>query len=294
MHKRKLGIVAISDVHLGTYGCHARELHRYLRSIQTDILILNGDIIDIWEFRKKYFPPDHLKVVKEIFRMASKGTKVYYLTGNHDDILRRFGDLRLGPIHLRDQLVLQVNGKRTWIFHGDVFDLSIQITPMLAKLGSRGYDWLIRINRLVNRILDRMHRPRVSLAGNIKQGVKRAVRFVQDFERLAIEAAIDRGYDAVLCGHIHRPDLREVTVNDRTITYLNAGDWVENLTALEHNGKDWSLRHFHETDHHFRNPNLLVSADLSDEDTETDQQVEEFQLILSWHEQTNRSQAAQG
>lgn len=244
MSRRKLPVAAISDVHLGTYGCHAAELVQYLQSIDPGILILNGDIIDIWEFKKKYFPSDHLKVIKEIFRMAARGTKVYYITGNHDDVLRRFSNLKLGPIRLEDKMVLQINGKKTWIFHGDVFDMSIQITPLLAKMGSKCYDWLIKMNRVTNKLLERLNRPKISLAHNIKHSVKRAVKFVQDFEKLAIEAALEKGYDYVLCGHIHRPALRQVTVGKKSVTYLNCGDWIENLSVLEHNGHEWCLR-FH-------------------------------------------------
>ncbi len=258
MYRRKLCVAVISDVHLGTYGCHAKELYRYLRSIDPEILVLNGDIIDMWEFRKRYFPADHLQVIKEIFKMASKGTKVYYITGNHDDILRRFSNLRLGPIQLKDKLVLQINQEKTWIFHGDVFDMSIQVTPLLARLGCRGYNMLIRINRMVNKILERMQRPKISLAGKIKHSVKRAVRFVQDFEDLAIRAAFDKGYDYVLCGHIHRPMIRKVDHPHGSVTYLNCGDWVENLTAMEHDGKTWKLHHFDQTDFIYRNDRLLI------------------------------------
>ncbi|MBK7343633.1 MAG: UDP-2,3-diacylglucosamine diphosphatase [Saprospiraceae bacterium] len=160
MYRRKLCVAAISDVHLGTYGCHATELVRYLKSIDPEILVLNGDIIDMWEFRKRYFPADHLRVIKEIFRMGSKGTKVYYITGNHDDVLRRFSNLRLGPIQLKDKLVLQINQERTWIFHGDVFDMSIQVTPLLARIGSRSYNLLIRLNRMVNQVWNACNAPR--------------------------------------------------------------------------------------------------------------------------------------
>ncbi|MCF8239441.1 MAG: UDP-2,3-diacylglucosamine diphosphatase [Saprospiraceae bacterium] len=266
MYKRKLCVATISDVHLGTYGCHARELYRYLRSIEPEILVLNGDIIDMWEFRKRYFPADHLQVIKEIFRMASKGTRVYYITGNHDDVLRRFSNLRLGHIHLKDKLVLQINGEKTWIFHGDVFDMSIQVTPLLARVGSRSYNVLIRLNRLVNRILEKMQKPKISLAGKIKQSVKRAVQFVQDFEDLAIHAALEKGYDYVLCGHIHRPMIRKVENHQGSVTYLNSGDWVENLTAMEHDGQGWKLHYFDQTDYIFRNDRLLINHEALDED----------------------------
>ena len=267
MTKRKMCVAAISDVHLGTYGCHARELYRYLRSIDPNILVLNGDIIDMWEFRKRYFPTDHLKVIQEIFRMASKGTKVYYITGNHDDVLRQFSNLKLGPIALKDKLVLQINGEQTWIFHGDVFDMSINVTPLLAKIGSRGYDWLILLNRTVNKMLERLNRPKISLAAKIKHSVKRAVKFVQDFEQLAIDAAIEKGYDYVLCGHIHRPDIRTGENGRGTVTYLNSGDWVENLSALEHDGTQWQLRTYEEL---FPNQHLNGTKDSSMQDPEED------------------------
>lgn len=281
MYRRKLCVAAISDVHLGTYGCHALELHRYLKSIEPEILILNGDIIDMWEFRKKYFPLDHLKVIKEIFRMATEGTKVYYITGNHDDVLRRFTDLKLGPIQLKDKMVLQINGKKTWIFHGDVFDMSINVTPMLAKVGSRGYNLLIRLNRLVNHLLEKINRPKISLAGRIKHSVKRALQFVQDFEQLAIDAAIEKGYDYVLCGHIHRPTIRFAETAAGSVTYLNAGDWVENLSALEHNGTSWDLRFFDQTDHRFRNERLLIPDTAMFEDEE-DTSMEDIALVESF------------
>lgn len=266
MYKRKLCVAVISDVHLGTYGCHARELYRYMRSIDPEILVLNGDIIDMWEFRKRYFPTDHLQIIKEIFKMASRGTKVYYITGNHDDVLRRFSNLRLGPIQLKDKLILQINNEKTWIFHGDVFDMSIQITPLLARVGSRGYNLLIRINRSVNRLLEKLQRPKISLAGKIKQSVKRAVKFVSDFEELAIRAAQEKGYDFVLCGHIHRPMIRTVDNERGKVTYLNCGDWVENLTAMEHDGQTWKLHQFDQTDYIFRNDRLMINDTLLEQE----------------------------
>ncbi len=283
MYRRKLCVAAISDVHLGTYGCHARELHKYLKSIDPEMLILNGDIIDMWEFRKRYFPTDHIKVIQQIFRMAARGTKVYYITGNHDDVLRRFSHLKLGPIQLKDKMVLQINGQRTWIFHGDVFDMSIHVTPLLARVGSRGYDWLIRINRLTNQILERLNRPKVSLAGKIKHSVKRAVKFVQDFEQMAIDAAIEKGYDFVLCGHIHRPAIRIVSNAKGTVTYLNAGDWVENLSALEHNGLRWELRLFDPTDFTYRNGRLGVEDTTDDEELLTGTDVEAIEELAMVH-----------
>ena len=238
---RKLDIVVISDVHLGTYGCHAKELCRYLKSIQPKILILNGDIIDIWQFRKRYFPPSHLKVLKHILNMASRGTKVYYLTGNHDESLRRFSDFELGNISLVDKLVLTIGDKKAWFFHGDVFDASIQNAKWLAKLGGWGYDTLILLNRSMNWWLMKLGRPPYSLSAKIKKSVKSAVKFINDFESVAAELALENGYDYVICGHIHQPQMRHISTPKGVCVYLNSGDWVENLTALENHGGKWSM-----------------------------------------------------
>lgn len=252
--KRELDISIISDVHLGTYGCHAKELLNYLKSIKPNILILNGDFFDIWQFKKSYFPKEHIKVVQRVLKMANNGTKVYYITGNHDDALRRYSDLTMGNIHLRDKLVLQLNGEKHWIFHGDVFDLFIRYSPLIARLGGHGYDWLIRLNRFINHMRAKMGRKRMSFAGKVKDRVKEAVKFVSDFEETAIQMAHEHGYDYVICGHIHKPQMRKVG----DVTYLNSGDWVENLTALEYQYGKWKLFEYDEAEFELINPKLQV------------------------------------
>lgn len=257
--KRELDIVVISDIHLGTYGCHARELHNYLKSIEPRTLVLNGDIFDIWYFKKSYFPKEHMEVVRRILKMAVNGTKVYYLTGNHDDMLRKFGELSLGLVHLRNKLVFQIDGRTHWVFHGDVFDVSIQKARWLAKLGSEGYDMLIRINRMINSARRLFGFAPVSFAAKVKQGVKGAVKYISDFENTAIQLAAEKGYDCVMCGHIHLPQIRDVTAeNGKTVTYLNSGDWVEHLTALEFASGKWNLYKYDETEFHTVNPRLHV------------------------------------
>jgi UDP-2,3-diacylglucosamine pyrophosphatase LpxH len=257
--KRELDIVVISDTHLGTYGCHAKELHNYLKSIQPRTLVLNGDIFDIWYFKKSYFPKEHMEVVRRLLKMAVNGTKVYYLTGNHDDLLRKFGELSLGLIHLRNKLVFQVDGKTHWVFHGDVFDASVQRARWLAKLGGEGYDLLIRINRSINWVRRLFGFAPVSFAARVKKGVKGAVRYISDFEDTAIQIAAEKDYDAVICGHIHQPQLREVTAaNGKKITYLNSGDWVEHLTALEFCNGQWSIYKYDEEEFEVLNPRLQV------------------------------------
>ncbi|MEO1257512.1 MAG: UDP-2,3-diacylglucosamine diphosphatase [Bacteroidota bacterium] len=259
--KRPLDIAIISDVHLGTYGCHAKELHNYLKSINPNILILNGDFIDIWQFKKSYFPREHVKVIQRVLKMANNGTKVYYITGNHDDALRRYSDLSLGNIHLRDKVVFQQDGKKLWIFHGDVFDLFMKYSPWVARLGGKGYDWLIRLNRFINAIRTRMNLPRMSFAGKVKNRVKEAAKFISDFEETAIQMAIEKEYDYVICGHIHQPQMRD----EGKVIYLNSGDWVENLTALEYNFGKWKLYEYDEMDYEIISPKLRVKEAEIDE-----------------------------
>jgi UDP-2,3-diacylglucosamine pyrophosphatase LpxH len=271
--KRELDIVIISDVHLGTYGCHARELHQYLRSIKPKTLILNGDFIDMWQFRKRYFPRDHMLVIQRILRMAAKGTKVYYITGNHDDALRRYSDFSTGNIHLRDKLILQLKDKRLWIFHGDVFDASVRYSPWIAKLGGKGYDMLIVLNRLINNVRSLFGWSKMSFAKRVKDRVKEAVKFIADFEDTAIKLAAEQGYDYVICGHIHRPQMRAVQVRDQQVYYLNSGDWVENLTALEYQWGRWSIYEYDELDYAAVNPRLKVNG----QDQPTAEELEDMQ-----------------
>lgn len=257
--KRDLDIVILSDVHLGTYGCHARELNEYLKSIEPRTLVLNGDIFDMWNFKKSYFPKEHMEVVRRLLKMAVNGTKVYYLTGNHDDVLRKFGELSLGLIHLRNKLVFQIDGKTHWVFHGDVFDPSVQHARWLAKLGGQGYDLLIFLNRMINKARQFFGLRPSSFSARVKKGVKGAVKYIGDFENIAIQMAAENGYDRVICGHIHQPQIREVNAkNGRTVTYMNSGDWVEHLSALECKNGKWDLYYYHNADFSMPNPLLQV------------------------------------
>ncbi len=244
--KRDVELVIISDVHLGTYGCHAEELLRYLKSIRAKRIILNGDIIDMWQFSKRYWPVSHMQVVKHITSLLTKNTRVTYLTGNHDEMLRKFSGFRLGSFKIDNKEVLKINGKRAWIFHGDVFDVTMKYSRWLAKLGAVGYDALILLNSFVNTCLAYVGREKISLSKRIKDSVKSAVKFIDDFEKTAADIAIDNGYDYVICGHIHKPEIRVITTPKGKVTYLNSGDWVENLTALEFDGRNWSIYRYSE------------------------------------------------
>lgn len=247
--KRDVEIVIISDVHLGTYGCKAKELLRYLNAIRPKTLILNGDIIDIWQFKKSYFPKFHLKVVKKLISFATKGTDVFYITGNHDEAFRSFTDFELGKLKLCNKHILKLGDKKAWIFHGDVFDASVQHSKWIAKLGGKGYDLLIAFNNVVNWALEKAGKEKYSFSGKIKNNVKKAVKYIGDFELTASELAIENQFDYVICGHIHQPQIREVRNKKGRCTYLNSGDWIESLSALEYHNDEWKLFFYDDEKH---------------------------------------------
>ena len=246
--RRKIDILVLSDVHLGTYGCHSKELLHYLKTIKPKTVILNGDIIDIWQFSKRYWPKSHMKLVKHMMEWMSKGTKVWYITGNHDEMLRKFAVLKLGSFRIVNKLVLDIgNEKQAWFFHGDVFDVTMQHSKWLAKLGALGYDTLILINRMANFISEKLfNKGKLSLSKKIKNSVKSAVKFINDFEQTAADIAISNQYDYVVCGHIHHPEIKEMANEHGKVMYLNSGDWIENLTALEYANGEWCIYKFDE------------------------------------------------
>jgi UDP-2,3-diacylglucosamine pyrophosphatase LpxH len=248
--KRQIEILVISDIHLGTYGCHAKELLHYLKSIKPKVVVLNGDIIDIWQFSKTYWPKSHMKVIKHLLTWMGKGIKTYYVTGNHDEMLRKFEGLKMGSLSIVNKVVLNLpDGKKAWVFHGDVFDVTMQHSKWLAKLGSVGYDILILINRFFNFISEKVFRKgKLSLSKKIKESVKSAVSFINDFEQISADIGISNKFDYVVCGHIHHPEIRTIANSEGSITYLNSGDWVENLSALEYADGEWSIHRFNEID----------------------------------------------
>jgi UDP-2,3-diacylglucosamine pyrophosphatase LpxH len=261
--KRKVDVVVLSDVHLGTYGCHAKELLHYLKSINPGTVVLNGDIIDIWQFSKRYWPKSHMKVVRQLVHWISKGKKTYYITGNHDEMLRRFAGLKMGSFSIVNKLILDLDDRKAWFFHGDVFDVTMEHSKWLAHLGAIGYDTLIIINRIVNFISEKLFRQgKLSLSRKIKNSVKSAVKFINNFEQTSADIGISNQYDYVVCGHIHQPEIREISNAEGTITYLNSGDWIENLTALEYVNGTWSIYKFNE--------NGLIDMALNNADEEND------------------------
>ncbi|WP_018616767.1 UDP-2,3-diacylglucosamine diphosphatase [Segetibacter koreensis] len=281
--KRVIDVLVISDVHLGTYGCHAKELLHYLKSIKPKIVVLNGDIIDIWQFSKSYWPKYHMKVVKHLFNWIGKGVKTYYVTGNHDEMLRKFSGLKMGSFRIVNKIVLDLpDNKKAWIFHGDVFDITMQHSKWLARLGAVGYDTLILINRFFNFISEKVFKKgKISLSKKIKNSVKSAVKFINNFEQTSADIGISNGFDYVICGHIHQPEMRVVENNEGSILYLNSGDWIENLSALEFVNGEWSIYRFKESD----NAEMLSGKQNEEEDNDLtnnelfDIMLQEFNLM---------------
>jgi UDP-2,3-diacylglucosamine pyrophosphatase LpxH len=277
--KRKIDILVLSDVHLGTYGCHAKELLHYLKTIKPKTVILNGDIIDVWQFSKRYWPKSHMKVIKHLMYWMSKGVKIYYVTGNHDELLRKFVGFKMGSLRIVNKVILDLeDGKKAWFFHGDVFDVTMQHSKWLAKLGAVGYDTLIVINRFANFISEKIFKKgKLSLSKKIKNSVKSAVKFINSFEQTAADIAISNNYDYVVCGHIHQPEMREIVNEQGKVMYLNSGDWIENLTALEYINGEWEIYRFDESA--FQHEQLHEAEEELNNSQLFDNMVAEFNLM---------------
>lgn len=241
--KRTVDILVLSDTHLGTFGARAKTLLKYLNTIEPKMLIVNGDLIDIWQFTRLYFPKAHLDVLKKIMDFIRSGIPVYYLTGNHDNLLRKFTPLYLGNFQLIDELELEIGGQRTWIIHGDKYDKTIK-ARFPAIVGGTAYHCLIIADRLFNRFTGFFGIRPIRISKGLKDFSKRMAKKVNDFEQEALDLAIEQGYDSLICGHIHRYQMRTVTTEKGSIFYLNSGDWVENASSLEFNNGEWRIFRF--------------------------------------------------
>lgn len=220
----------ISDVHLGTRGCQASYLLDFLRTHDSETLYLVGDILDGWHLKKGwYWPQTHNDVVQKILRKGRKGTRVIYVPGNHDESVRQFIGMSFGEIEVReDDVHTLADGRRLWITHGDLFDGVMQHARWLAYLGDSAYSLILYLNRWFNAIRVRLGLPYWSLSQYLKHQVKNAVNFISAFEHVMTEEAKRRQCDGVVCGHIHKAEIREIN----GLLYCNDGDWVESLTAL--------------------------------------------------------------
>ncbi len=222
--------VFVSDVHLGTRGCQAEMLLDFIRHMECDTLYLVGDIVDGWKMKSGwYWPQAHNDVVQKILRLARKGVNVVYIPGNHDDRIRDFCGIHFGGVVVaRDAIHEGADGRRFLVTHGDEFDGVVQHAKWLAFLGDYSYRGLLAANTLFNRVRRRMGFGYWSLSAYLKTKVKNALHFIENFEGAVAEEARRRGVDGVICGHIHKAEMRQI----EDILYINDGDWVESCTAL--------------------------------------------------------------
>ena len=250
--KRNLDILVISDLHLGTYGSEADEVLAYLDTIDANKIVINGDFVDIMLFNKRFWPSSHMKVVKYFLDLISQGKEIYYVTGNHDELMRKFLNFRIQNFKIVNQVVLDTNEGKVWMFHGDVFDFSIQ-TGWLTKLAGFLYDYMIMFNSWINKkIMRPLGRKRLNFSKSIKANVKTAVQYFANFEMKAAKIAQKNGYKYVVCGHIHTPKIESFDINGEEIIYMNSGDWLESLSSLEYVDNKWSIYMHRRTEQEYK------------------------------------------
>ena len=218
--KYDIDTLYLSDVHLGSKGCNAKEVLKTLKNYNAKNLVLVGDFIDGWLLqRRMYWPQSHNNVIQYVLKLSKKGTKVIYVTGNHDEFLRSYSGEQFGDIEIVDEYI---EGS-IWTTHGDLYDGIVKL-HWLGKLGGRGYELSIMLDRWMKRMGFR-----VSLSKWLKSKVKEAVKFVTNFENALAKEALERGCDTVLCGHIHTPSDKII---ENGVRYLNCGDWIENNSYI--------------------------------------------------------------
>ena len=241
---RNLKVSVISDVHLATHASKAKVLLKYLKSINPETLVLNGDIIDSWRFSRNYFPKPHLKVIRHFIKMLEKGVKIFYITGNHDEFLRKFNGSKMGNLKIVNQLILEMDGQKTWVFHGDIFDHIIHQAKWLAKIGAATYGLLSLINGAVNTVLLSVGLKEVIIYKSIKKKLLKDKVQLSRFEQTITKVASERNCQTVICGHTHEPKNKRIISEHGPVHYINCGDWVEHLTAAEYDNNRWDLFHF--------------------------------------------------
>ena len=231
MITRRYKTIFISDLHIGSTQCQADTLLDFLKHNESETLYLVGDIIDFWALSKRvYWPRDHNTIIQKILRKARHDTKVIYVPGNHDENVREYDEHVFGDIEVRNSIVhTTVDGKRFLVVHGDEYDTIAKYHQWIAKLGSKGYDFLLEVNRAVRAVRRVMGiQSHFSLAAYIKFKVKNAVQFISDYEQSIVMTLKDEGLDGVICGHIHHAEIKEMD----GFLYVNTGDFVESCTAI--------------------------------------------------------------
>ncbi len=226
---RRYRTLWISDVHLGYAGCRADDLLAFLQQVEVETLYLVGDILDLWALqRSAFWSADHTRVITALLDRLHAGTRLVYVVGNHDAPLRREAEGLSGLGLVSEAEHVTADGRRLWIVHGDRYDALMACGRLQHVVGNLLYDLLMFLNRHVHRWRRRFGFGHWSLAAFIKRKVPNARQHIEKYETLVAHDAGMRGYDGVICGHIHHPGLREIA----GVVYANTGDWVENCTAL--------------------------------------------------------------
>lgn len=230
MHHIKHQAIIVSDLHLGTKDSKAEEFIEFIETHPTDLLILNGDIVDGWALnRGTKWKKQHTKVISKLLQLSNK-TRIIWIRGNHDEFIQEFIGTHLGAIEIREDYKLDINNtmESYYIFHGDVIDIFITKYKWLSKIGAIGYDFALWLNRVYNTYRRWRKLPYQSISQKIKGGVKAATNYINDFETTALSMASKKGCHGVICGHIHQPEDRMIDGK----RYLNSGDWIENMSAI--------------------------------------------------------------
>lgn len=248
MKVREIEISVISDIHLATHACKPKKVLRYLKSIHPKKLILNGDIIDSWRFSRNYFPKNHLKVIRQLIKMMEKGISIYYISGNHDEFLRKFNQPQIGNLKITNQIILDLDGTKTWIFHGDIFDNPIRQSKWIAKFGAAIYGLLTLFNKMLNQLLKISGKPEIIIYKNLKKRMVKNKSNLSKFEIAIGNAAVLQGFQTIICGHTHIPKEKELKIQDKILQYFNCGDWIEHFTATEYYDGKWHLYYHNEPD----------------------------------------------
>jgi UDP-2,3-diacylglucosamine pyrophosphatase LpxH len=230
MHYRA---IFISDLHLGTPGCQAEALLSFLKHNSSEYLYLVGDIVDGWQLKRRWhWPQAHNDVIQKLLRRARKGTRVVYVPGNHDEFARQFVNHQFGGVELLEEAEHTLaDGRRLWLTHGDYFDAVVQYSKLLAHVGDNLYELTLKLNRYLAKLRSHLGLPYWSLSAYLKHKVKSALNYVTAFEDALAQEAKRRGFHGVVCGHIHRAQIREID----GVLYCNDGDWVESRSAMIEN-----------------------------------------------------------
>lgn len=235
--------VVISDLHFGSSDSNPKKIMKFLKSMSFDSLILNGDIIDGWKIKRGARIRNKEVDCLKYFLDVSKEKEVIYLRGNHDDFLDHALPINLGNIKISSQHEISIETKRFLVIHGDIFDLISKELKWISKLGDIGYTILIKLNKLINRYREFRGKKYYSFSKAIKNRVKKAVNYISDFENNLAKLSKSRGFNGIICGHIHHPEIKEID----GIMYYNSGDWVESMSALVYSDKNgWEIVYYTE------------------------------------------------